>query len=149
MKRSASHRAKSVTAAAPRGAVKAAALTRAETAGASSKYFRLSCKTWGARHARAAAARRGGAENCRFAAWFVLRTRLSRAQDHDPMILAAYICEHGAIVSQATNHATSPDGAGATLDSLLRARVQELSQVGGSAASTCVGDLGSVGLLEL
>ena len=50
------------------------------------------------------------------------------------MILAAYICEHGAIVSQATNHATSPDGAGATLDSLLRARVQELSQVGGSAA---------------
>ena len=39
MKRSASHRAKSVTAAAPRGAVKAAALTRAETAGASSKYF--------------------------------------------------------------------------------------------------------------
>ena len=58
----------------------------------------------------------------------------SKPHTHDPMILAAYICEHGAIVSQATNHATSPDGAGATLDSLLRARVQELSQVGGSAA---------------
>ena len=53
MKRSASHRAKSVTAATPRGAVKVAALTRAETAGASSKYFRLSCKSRGAlgRHA--------------------------------------------------------------------------------------------------
>ena len=48
MKRSASHRAKSVTAAAPRGAVKVAALTRAETAGASSKYFWLSCKSRGA-----------------------------------------------------------------------------------------------------
>ena len=52
------------------------------------------------------------------------------------MILAAYICEHGAIVSQATNHATSPNGhgAGATLDSLLHLRAQELSHAGGWSA---------------
>ena len=55
--------------------------------------------------------------------------------DHDPMILAAYICEHGAIVSQATNHATSPDGhGGTTLDSLLHFRAQELSHAVGSSA---------------
>ena len=67
MKRSASHRAKSVTAAAPRGAVKAAALTRAETAGASSKYFRLSCKSRGAlgRHAARSAPWWRRARNCR------------------------------------------------------------------------------------
>ena len=52
------------------------------------------------------------------------------------MILAAYICEHGAIVSQATNHATSPDehGAGTSLDSLLHLRAQELSHAVGSSA---------------
>ena len=68
MKRSASHRAKSVTAAAPRGAVKVAALTRAETAGASSKYFRLSCKSRGALGAQRAARRGGAAPEIRFAA---------------------------------------------------------------------------------
>lgn len=54
----------------------------------------------------------------------------------DAMILAAYICEHGAIVSQATNHATSPDehGAGTSLDSLLHLRAQELSHAVGSSA---------------
>ena len=40
------------------------------------------------------------------------------------MILAAYIYEHGMVVLQATNRATSPYGqaAATTLDSLLRLR---------------------------
>ena len=72
MKRSASHRAKSVTAAAPRGAVKAAALTRAETAGASSKYF-FSCLARAVERSagtqRAASAPSWRRAEIRFAAW--------------------------------------------------------------------------------
>ena len=50
------------------------------------------------------------------------------------MILATYICEHGTVVSQATNHATSPDGAATMLDSLLHFRAQELCHAVGSSA---------------
>ena len=52
----------------PAGAVKVAALTRAETAGASSKYFRLSCKSRGALGAQRVARRGGAAPEIRFAA---------------------------------------------------------------------------------
>lgn len=57
------------------------------------------------------------------------------------MILAAYIYEHGMVVLQATNRATSPYGqaAAVTLDSLLRLRAQELcSEIGASAVKRVV-----------
>ena len=101
-----------------------------ETAGASSKYFSSCLARAVERSARTQRSALVAPPSEKIVSFAAEHCNLPP----DPMILAAYICEHGAIVSQATNHATSPDGAGATLDSLLRARVQELSQVGGSAA---------------
>ena len=49
------------------------------------------------------------------------------------MILATFVAEHGHIVSQATNHATTDRHSSSTVDALLHLRAQELCQTIGTS----------------